>query len=168
MRSTRPLILLSALLLTLAPVSALAQDQDHVIDESETGITRNDLGITQPGSAPGEELGLWQYSIPAGSILDAHTHPGWQVVRITDGELEYTVLSGMGTLIHEDGSSEMVGPGTYTLRAGGGIVENPGLEHFAANKTSRQVEIVAATLYPEGAPLSIPLASPLPEASPAS
>ena len=61
MRSTRPLIILSALLLALAPALALAQDQ--VIDESETG---SDLGITQPATAPGQELGLWKNSVPAG------------------------------------------------------------------------------------------------------
>ncbi len=163
MRSIHPLIILSALLLTLAPALALAQDQ--VIDESETG---SDLGITQPATAPGQELGLWKNSVPAGSILGAHTHPGWQVVHITDGELEYTITSGTGTLIHEDGSTEIVGPGTYTLRAGGGIVENPDTWHHAENITSRPVEIVAATLYLKGLPLSIPLASPVPEASPAS
>ena len=123
----------------------------------EVGITRIDLGVAQPASAPGEELGLWHYTIPAGSELAPHTHPGWQVARIAEGELEYVIIAGEGTLIDEDGGSTAVGPGTYTLEAGDSIVENPELEHYGANRTDEPVTIVAATLYPEGAPLSTPL-----------
>ena len=123
----------------------------------EVGITRTDLGTALPGSAPGEELGLWQYRIPAGAELAPHTHAGWQIARIVRGALEYTIISGEGTLIHADGSSEPVGPGTYTLQTGDSIVENPGLQHFGANATDDDVVILAATLYTEGAPLSIPI-----------
>lgn len=140
-------------------------------DESasaEVGITRTDLGVAQPASAPGLELGLWHYLIPAGSELAPHTHAGWQIARIAQGELEYTIIAGEGTLIARDGSSMPVGPGTYVLKAGDSIVENPALEHFGANRTTNPVTIVAATLYTEGAPLSLPLetgASEEPEAS---
>ena len=123
----------------------------------EVGITRTDLGTARPGSAPGEELGLWQYRIPAGAELAPHTHAGWQIARIVRGALEYTIISGEGTLIHADGSSEPVGPGTYTLQTGDSIVENPDLQHFGANATNDDVVILAATLYTEGAPLSIPI-----------
>lgn len=126
----------------------------------EVGITRTDLGIAEPGSAPGQELGLWHYSIPAGSELAAHTHPGWQVARITSGELQYTIISGEGTLIHADGTAEPIGPGMHTLKTGDTVVENPELEHFGANQGDEPVAIVAATLYPQGAPLSTPLAQP--------
>lgn len=129
----------------------------------EVGITRTDLGLAQPASAPGESLGLWQYDIPAGSELVPHTHPGWQVARIVSGELEYSVISGEGTLIHADGSSKPIGPGTYILKSGDSVVENPALEHFGANRTNKDVVILAATLFTEGAPLS----TPIEEASPA-
>jgi quercetin dioxygenase-like cupin family protein len=135
---------------------------------AEVGITRTDLGIAEPATAPGLELGLWHYVIPAGSELAPHTHPGWQIARIAQGELTYTIIAGEGTLISEDGSSQPVGPGTYMLKVGDSIVENPDLEHYGTNDTSEPVTILAATLYTQGAPLSLPLepaASTAPEAS---
>jgi len=47
----------------------------------QTGVVRTDLGVADPLSAPGEELGLWQYVIAAGEELAPHTHPGWQLAR---------------------------------------------------------------------------------------
>ncbi|MFV2063279.1 MAG: cupin domain-containing protein, partial [Chloroflexota bacterium] len=91
----------------------------------ETGVTRTDLGVVEPESAPGQELGLRRFSIPAGSELVAHTHPGWQIARIVDGELEYTIISGAGTLIRSDGSSESIRPGAYTFIPGHTVVESP-------------------------------------------
>ncbi len=123
----------------------------------EVGITRTDLGTALPASAPGEELGLWQYRIPAGAELAPHTHAGWQIARIARGALDYTIISGQGTLIHADGSRQPVGPGTYTLQTGDSIVEDPELQHYGANATDGDVVILAATLYTEGAPLSIPI-----------
>lgn len=135
---------------------------------AEVGITRTELGRAQPASAPGLEMGLWHYLIPAGSELPPHTHAGWQIARIAQGELQYTIIAGEGTLISADGTRTAVGPGTYTLKAGDSIVEDPELQHFGANVTDAPVTIVAATLYTEGAPLSLPLeteASEEPEAS---
>lgn len=142
----------------------------------EVGITRIDLGVALPGTAPGEQLGLWQYAIPAGSELVPHTHPGWQIARIARGELEYRVIEGLGTIIHSDGSSTSIGPGVHTLETGDSVVENPDLVHQGANRTDDEVIIIAATLYREGAPLAIPVedspveepaASSTPAASPA-
>ena len=67
---------------------------------------RTDLGLAEPASAEGRQLGLWHYLIPAGEELAPHTHPGWQLARITDGELEHTVLAGEGVLLRADGSRE--------------------------------------------------------------
>jgi len=147
--------------------AGLASDPDDST-VAEVGITRTDLGLAQPATAPGQELGLWHYQIPAGSALAPHTHAGWQIARIAQGELEYTIIAGEGTLIAPDGRSRPVGPGTYTLRAGDSIVENPDLEHFGANRTKEPVTIVAATLYTQGAPLSLPLDSPAAETPEAS
>jgi quercetin dioxygenase-like cupin family protein len=132
----------------------------------QAAIIRDDLGRTLPASAAGQQLGLWHYTIPAGSVLEPHTHPGPQIARVIRGELEYTILSGEGTLVSEDGTSTPVGPGTYTLHAGESIIEAPGMEHFGANRGRGRVELMAATLYPEGAPLSIPVATPPPTAPP--
>ena len=126
-------------------------------DSAEVGITRTDLGIAEPASAPGEELGLWRYSIPAGSELAPHTHPGWQLARVTAGELEYEVVAGEGILLRADGTSQPMGPGTYILGRGDGVIEDPELIHYGANRTDRPVTIIAATLYPVGAALSTPI-----------
>jgi len=120
----------------------------------ETGVVRTDLGVAAPASAPGEELGLWHYVIPAMTDLAPHTHPGWQLARITVGELEYSVVSGVGELLRADGSSEPMGPGTYILATGDGVIENPDLVHFAANRTDDIVTIIAATLFSAGEPIA--------------
>ena len=150
----------------LAIDAGLPTDPDPSASQ-EVGITRTDLGVAQPATAPGLELGLWHYVIPAGAVLPPHTHAGWQIARIAEGELTYTIIAGQGTLISADGARTPVGPGTYTLKAGDSIVENPELQHFGANATDQPVTIVAGTLYTEGAPLSLPLepAANEPEAS---
>lgn len=134
----------------------------------ETGVVRTDLGIAEPLSAPGEQLGLWHYTIPAGQELAPHTHPGWQLARVTAGEFEYTVISGEGELLRADGSIEPMGPGTYILDTGDGVIENPDLVHFGANREDEAVTLISATLYPTGAPLATLVEEPSSEtASPA-
>jgi quercetin dioxygenase-like cupin family protein len=130
---------------------------------TEPGIVRTALGAAQPGSAPGHDLGLWHYTIPAGAALEPHRHPGWQIARIARGELSYTIISGEAEVLAADGSSRIIGLGTHALRTGDSVIEHPDLEHYGANLTDRDVEILAATLYPEGAPLAIPVAIPSPD-----
>jgi hypothetical protein len=120
----------------------------------QTGVVRTDLGVAEPLSAPGEELGLWQYVIAAGEELAPHTHPGWQLARITAGDLEYSVISGEGVLLRADGSSEPMGPGTYVLATGDGVIENPELEHFGANRGEDVVTLISATLFEAGEPIA--------------
>ena len=33
----------------------------------QTGVVRTDLGVADPGSAPGQELGMWHYTINVGA-----------------------------------------------------------------------------------------------------
>ncbi|CAN5802212.1 hypothetical protein BH23CHL8_BH23CHL8_22320 [soil metagenome] len=140
----------------------------------QPSIVRTDLGAAQPDSAPGHDLGLWHYTIPAGSTLEPHRHPGWQIARIARGELSYTIILGEAEVLSADGSSRIIGLGTHTLRTGDSVIEHPALQHYGANLTDEDVEILAATLYPEGAPLAIPVPTPqpsmsaLPSASPGS
>ena len=133
-----------------APIDALYTEAAS----DGSGVVRTDLGIAEPGSAPGEELGLWHYLIPAGTELAAHTHPGWQLARVTDGELEYTVVEGEGILLRADGSDEPIGPGTYVLATGDGVIENPELIHLGANRTDEPVTLISATLFEAGQPIS--------------
>jgi Cupin domain len=132
-----------------------------------TGVVRTDLGLASPGSAPGEDLGLWHYLIPAGVELPPHTHPGWQLARVTAGELEYTVLEGEGIVLRADGSQEPMGPGTYTLATGDGVIENPDLVHMGANRTDQPVTLISATLFDSGAPISTLVDEASAEPSPA-
>lgn len=118
------------------------------------GVVRTELGLAEPDSAPGQRLGLWHYVIPAGQELEPHTHPGWQLARVTDGELEYTVLEGEGQLLRADGASAPMGPGTYLLGTGDGVIESPTLVHAAANRGAEPVTIISASLLAAGEPLS--------------
>ena len=119
--------------------------------------------VAVPGSAPGEELGLWHYLIPAETALAPHTHPGWQLARVTDGELEYTVVEGEGVLLRADGSREPMGPGTYLLKAGDGVIEDPTLVHLGANRTDEPVTLISATLFEAGQPISTIVEAPASE-----
>jgi len=125
------------------------------------GIIRQDLGNVLPATAQGERLGLWHYTIPAGSQLVPHHHPGWQVARIVAGTLTYQILTGQATVIRGSGTTETHKTGeTITLATGDSIVENPDLDHFGSNSGSTPVEIYAASLFTDGQPPAIPLASP--------
>lgn len=124
-----------------------AVDELYTAAADQTGVVRTDLGIASPGSASGEWLGLWHYLIPAGAELAPHTHPGWQLARITAGELEYSIISGEGELLRADGSMQPMGPGTYLLASGDGVIENPELVHFGANRTDEAVTLISATLF---------------------
>jgi quercetin dioxygenase-like cupin family protein len=131
----------------------------NVTDDS-SGVVRSDLGLYDPPAAPGQQLGLWHYRIPAGQELAPHTHPGVQMARVVSGELEYTVASGEGVLLRADGTSGPMGPGTYQLGPGDGVVEDPSVVHFAANRGDVPVTLISATLYDAGEPLSTLVALP--------
>lgn len=138
-----------------ASIKAASGDKHYAKAASDaSGVVRTDLGIAEPGSAAGQDLGLWHYLIPAGQELAAHTHPGWQLARVTAGELEYTVVEGEGVLLRADGSREPMGPGTYVLAVGDGVIENPTLIHLGANRTDKPVTIISATLFESGEPIA--------------
>jgi quercetin dioxygenase-like cupin family protein len=125
------------------------------------GIIRQDLGNVQPATAEGQRLGLWHYTIPAGSQLVPHHHPGWQVARIVAGTLTYQIIKGEATVVRGSGATETHGTGeTITLATGDSIVENPDLDHFGSNSGTTPVEIYAASLFTDGQPPASPLASP--------
>ncbi len=95
-----------------------------------------------------------------------HYHPGWQVARIIAGTLTYTIIDGQATVIRKGGATETHGGGeTITIATGDSIVENTDLHHYGANNGSVAVEIYAASLFGDGQPPAIPLASPSPSGS---
>jgi quercetin dioxygenase-like cupin family protein len=123
-------------------------------------IVRTELGSTLPGNAPGQRLGLWHYTIPAGTALVPHRHPGWQVARIASGTLTYTILSGTVTVFRAAGNQESYGPGqSIKLGPGDTVIETPDVHHFGANEGTEPVEIYTSTLLSDGEPVAIPLAT---------
>ena len=132
------------------------QESEATQAAPSTGIIRSELGNALPATAPGQTLSLWHYSIPAGSKLIPHKHPGWQVARIIAGQLQYTVVSGEASVLHNDGRKEQIGAGgVVMLNTGDSVVENPALEHFGANLGPAEVEIYAASIFETGLPPAI-------------
>ena len=138
-----------------------------VAPASSGAIVRTELGTTLPSNAPGQRLGLWHYTIPAGQALVPHRHPGWQIARITSGTLTYTILTGTVTVVRGGGAQETHGAGeTIKLNAGDTVIESPEVQHYGANDGPSTVEIYTSSLLTDGEPVAIPLASGGPSASP--
>jgi hypothetical protein len=47
-----------------------------------------------------------------------------------------------------------MGPGTYVLAPGDGVIEDPDLVHLGANRTDEPVTLIGATLFEAGEPIS--------------
>jgi quercetin dioxygenase-like cupin family protein len=129
---------------------------------------REDLaGSRNPVGAQGRTLGLARVTIPAGAQLASHTHPGTEIAHIDEGTLTYTVERGTPVTVWRGEATDdpqlvrRIRPGqTAKLRAGQWIVEQPKMVHHAANQTSKRVVILLSTLFPNGAPQSIPVPAP--------
>lgn len=128
-------------------------------------------------SAPGETMALVRYTIPAGSALPVHKHPGQQMASVESGTLTYHVLTG-GTVnvVRADGTKESFGPGsTIEFSTGDSWEEPEGMVHYAENLTDQPVVLISTSLLATdqnatilvdlGTPTASPVASP--EASPA-
>ncbi len=128
-------------------------------------VTRGILAIVQnPPGAQGRSLILQKVVIPGNTPLAAHTHAGTQMATIVSGTLQYTVL--------EHGSVDVVSPGTgaqqptiihtimphqtYNVTAGEAVIEPAGVAHSVRSVGSTPVVIYVASLFTNGAPLSIP------------
>ena len=117
-----PVISVAALIAAACTSSATPS----VAPASSGAIVRTELGTTLPSNAPGQRLGLWHYTIPAGQALVPHRHPGWQIARITSGTLTYTILTGTVTVVRGGGAQETHGAGeTIKLNAGDTVIESP-------------------------------------------
>ena len=120
------------------------------------GIERAALGDVLPDTAPGLRLGLWEVVIPAHEVAPPHVHLGYQIIHVTAGTLGYHIISGTAEVHRADGSVMAVTTGdTFELATGDWIVEAPGMEHEAWNAGDTTVTNMAATLFPDGAPLSV-------------
>jgi quercetin dioxygenase-like cupin family protein len=114
-----------------------------------------------PKGAADRTLGLSRVTVMPGAQLASHHHPGTQIARVTNGTLTYSVETGSvkvlrgpsddPTLVRRIDAGE-----TGKVRTGQWIVEQPSEVHHAANRGTEPVVIYLATLFPTGAPASIP------------
>lgn len=162
----RPLnlvVVLLALVLAACGGSSASPSGAGASASPSSGIVRELFGSAEPSTAPGQQLALWHYTIAPGSKLPPHHHPGWQVAHITAGTLTYTVLTGEVAVTRADGAAETHRAGeTIQLAAGDAVVENPSTDHFGANEGSVAVELYTATLFENGKPPAIVVATSSP------
>jgi quercetin dioxygenase-like cupin family protein len=110
----------------------------------------------------GRTLGLTRVTIQPGAEIPLHHHPGTQVSYVDEGTLTYSVESGSVKVMKgpSDDHPKLVrkidAGTTARIRAGQWIVEQPGEHHHAANRGDVPVVIYLSTLFPKGAPPSIP------------
>lgn len=110
--------------------------------------------------AEGHTLRLSRVTVPAGASLALHHHPGTQISNIEQGTLTYTVKTGRVRVMRGDAAQPKLvrtikAGQTGRIRTGQWIVEQPHVIHQAANRGKTDVVIVLATLFPDGAPLSV-------------
>jgi quercetin dioxygenase-like cupin family protein len=120
------------------------------------------LGAATAFGTNGKVLGLTSVTIPAGAVIPKHHHPGTQVATVLAGTLSYHVYVGSVSVYREVAGAPVLAfrirPGhTGTLRAGDTLIEQPNDVHQAENHGTKAVRIVLATLFPAGAPPSIPV-----------
>lgn len=122
------------------------------------GVVREVLSSGNPVAAPGEVLELVRYTIPAGTLLPAHTHPGMQAATIVSGTLHYTVLVGEVPVTRAPGSDPglpdavTAGGGEVAIGPGDAFVEAAGVAHYGRNAGPEPVVILVASLFTVGAP----------------
>jgi quercetin dioxygenase-like cupin family protein len=132
---------------------------------SSAVTVRTVLASGAPSQAPGYEMDLARYTIPAHAKLAPHHHPGMQLAYVESGTLTYTVMEGTVTVHAADGTTRTIGPGqTGTIRTGDWLTETPEIVHFGANDTDQLIVILASSLFLAGDPPAI-VVSPAPTSS---
>lgn len=122
---------------------------------------RTELAVSESvRGAKDRTLRLSRVTVPAGANLALHHHPGTQISNIEAGTLTYTVKTGQVKVMRGDASTPKLvrtikAGQTAGIRAGQWIVEQPNVVHQAANRGKTDVVIAIATLFPDGAPLSV-------------
>jgi quercetin dioxygenase-like cupin family protein len=152
------LVVVLAVILGSITVVAVRSGSDDPATPAGSGVTRTQLGRTDPANAPGHTLYLEQVTIAPGVKLPEHFHQGTQVARVVSGVLTYNVISGTVTVTRADGRTEEAsGPKEVRVGPGESVTETAGLVHFGANDGKRPVVIELAALLEQGAPLATTL-----------
>ena len=112
--------------------------------------------------APGYVLNMYKVTIPKGTTLPLHYHPGTQVSRVQQGDLTYTVQRGVAYLsiprAGQDPTKIPIYAGqTRVVHAGQGLVEPAGMRHYASTPRNTVV-VVLSILRPKTEPGTINVA----------
>jgi len=125
-------------------------------------VTREALASARhPRGADGRTLALARVTVMPGTTLALHHHPGTQIGYVDSGVLTYTVVKGharlMGGTGHSPRTIRVIKAGqTARVHPGQWLIEQPSDHHHATNKGSVPVVIYLSTLFPHGAPPSVP------------
>jgi quercetin dioxygenase-like cupin family protein len=132
-------------------------------DRAAEPVVREALAQSDaPKGAKGRTLALSRVVIQPGAKIPLHHHPGTQVSYVDKGTLTYSVESGSVKVMkgasdqHPEVVRRIKAGETGRILAGRWIVEQPNEKHHAANAGKKPVVIYLSTLFPEGAPPSIP------------
>jgi quercetin dioxygenase-like cupin family protein len=165
------LVLLSIVAISGGPVEVARRTAGQAATPNATpaaatpGTIREVLATGQPPSAPGQTLDLVRYTIPPGTTLAVHVHPGMQIAWVASGELTYHVLKrevqigrAANTSAGSPGAPETLAAGESTvLEPGDWVAEVPGAVHYGENLGTEPLVLWAATLLETGQPPAIPV-----------
>lgn len=132
-------------------------------DRAPAPVVREALAqSTHPRGSRDRTLALTRVIVKPGAKLALHHHPGTQIAYIDRGTLTYAVAQGKvrvrkGAADEDPRLVRTIRAGdTARIRTGQWIVEQPTNHHHAANQGKQRVVIYLSTLFPDGAPPSIP------------
>ncbi len=121
-------------------------------------VVREILGRFPTPQSPGYEQILMEVTVPPGAELAAHTHPGFEIARIVQGDLTYTILEGIAEVGRggaEQPTEQVSAPAEIVLSPGDTVYEPTGMHHMAANRGAVEVVILLASLIEIGQPIAI-------------
>jgi quercetin dioxygenase-like cupin family protein len=126
-------------------------------------VVREALAQTsKPRGAPDRTLALTRITIQPGTQLALHHHPGTQIAYVDKGVLTYTVEQGTARIKRGPADDHPVlvrkleAGDTARIKQGQWIVEQPSDHHHAVNAGDKPIVLYLSTLFPVGAPPSIP------------
>ena len=126
-------------------------------------VVREPLAQTSKArGAPERTLALTRITIEPGTKLALHHHPGTQIAYVDAGVLTYTVERETARIKRGPADDHPVlvrkleAGDTARMKPGRWIVEQPSDHHHAANRGRKPVVLYLSTLFPTGAPPSIP------------
>lgn len=118
------------------------------------GAQRLDVSDGIAAGAGGQGLAMYKVTIPKGTTLDWHYHPGTQVAWIMRGRLLYSVVKGTAyETIPRPGMSPRRIPIRAGTRAvidqGHGLLEPRGMQHYASTPYGQVITIVTVLKPPK-------------------